>query len=101
MTKTTDNNDRCYWDLGEEPPFRLGKDACQKFLFALVACDGQIHCTHSLDIVDVSAQAKDGLRPHQVAALFRVSLQRGMKDRFEEIMGMPDCLTDPPVITGS
>lgn len=99
MTKTTENNDRCYWDMGEEPPFRLVKDACQKFIQALVVCDGQIHCTHSMDIAN--GQPGNGMKLHQVAALFRISIPRGLKSKFEEIMGVPDCLTDPPVVTGS
>jgi hypothetical protein len=89
-------SERKYWDVGEEPPFRLGKDACQKFLLALVQCDGKIHDQHSLD-VGHSGRLMYGMKPHEIAVLFRISLPVGMHVRFDEIMGK-NVLTEIPVI---
>jgi hypothetical protein len=91
--------ERKYWDVGEEPPFRLGKDACQKFLLALAMCNGKIHDVDSLDILWRSGEVIHNLKPHEIAVLFRISLPVGMDTRFEDIMGKK-VLTECPVISG-
>lgn len=88
--------ERTYWDLGEREPFRLSKDRCQRFMEALLLCDGKIHDLHSLDVSHSSF--KHGMKAHQVAVLFRISLPNGRADLFEEIMGEGEILTDPPKI---
>jgi hypothetical protein len=86
---------RKYWDVGERIPFRLSRQRCTDLIYALVACDGRIHDTFSLDIHD--GEARLNMKPHECAILLRISLPEGAEARFEEIMGK-GILTDPPKI---
>lgn len=83
---------RKYWDVGEDVPFRPSKDRSQRFLEALIRCDGKIHDQFSLDVRDgeITYNQKVG----QIAVLYRISLPEGAEDLFRQIMG-DDFLTPP------
>jgi hypothetical protein len=87
--------ERHHWDIGERIPFRLSKDRSQKFLEALLRCDGKITDQFSLDIV--RGEIKYNMKTHMIAVLYRISLPEGQEGLFESIMGYK-CLTEPPTL---
>jgi hypothetical protein len=88
------NKPRRYWDVGERNPFRPSKDRSQRFLEALIRCEGKVHDQFSLDVHD--GEIKYGMKPGQIAILYRISLPDGSEDLFNAIMGEV-FLTTPPV----
>lgn len=84
---------RKYWDVGEDVPFRPSKDRSQRFLEAMIRCDGRIHDQFSLDVHD--GEIRYNQKVGQIAVLYRISLPEGAEDLFREIMG-EDFLTLPP-----
>jgi hypothetical protein len=86
---------RKYWDVGNDIPFRLSKDRCQKLLEALLRCDGKITDMFSLDIDFKTRELKYHMKPHEIAVLCRISLPEGQEFSFESIMGSK-CLSEPP-----
>lgn len=93
-----DRKERKYWCVGDRKPFRLSRGRSARLLYALVACDGAIHETFSLDFRD--GEAFRGMPSHECAAVFLISLPVGAEGRFEEIVG-PGFLTEPPRISAS
>ena len=87
--------ERKYWDVGEHTIFNLSKDKCAKFLYALIACEGKIHDTHSLSLRD--GKCHYNMKPHQIDCVMRISLPEGSEDRFTELVGEP-ILSEPPKI---
>lgn len=87
--------ERKFWGVGDENIFRLSKDRCQDFVKALLICDGKIHDLFSLDVSH--GEIKYNMKPHMVAAVFRISLPVGMEEKFESIMGK-GWLEEPPQI---
>lgn len=91
-----DRRKRKYWDVGEvEPYFRVSKERSQKFIGALIRCDGQIHDSFSLDIHDGKFKYET-MKIHQTTVSFRISLPEGAEDLFEQIMCGMAKLTEPP-----
>lgn len=85
-----------YWDVGEEPPFRLSKDRCQRLLHALVACDGRITDSMSFSF-NKDGSLRTGIKIGSADALFRITLPIGMEDIFDSILGK-NLRTEPPQI---
>jgi len=92
------NKPRRYWDVGERNPFRPSKDRSQRFLEALIRCNGKIHDQFSLDVH--GGEINYGMRLGQIAVLYRISLPEGAEELFDAIMG-EDFLTPPPVVHGN
>jgi hypothetical protein len=91
-----DTRNRKYWDVSHrDKPFWVSKPMCQKFLYALILCDGQLHDTHSVDARN--GEVRDNLPPHRIEALFRISLPVGAEETFDRIMGQ-GWLEEPPKV---
>lgn len=86
--------DRKYWDVGNDVLFRPSRERSQRFLAAMIRCDGRIHDSYSLDVWN--GELKYSMKIHQIAILYRISLPTGAEDLFRTIMG-EDLLTEPPV----
>jgi hypothetical protein len=87
--------ERSKWLVGDRKVFRLSKDNCQKFLHALLVCDGKIHGLHSSSIDRQNNKIYDGIRVGSADALFSISIKKGTEDTFRDIMGDPNCLEVP------
>lgn len=90
-----DTHNRKFWDVGERNVLRLSAARCQSILFALVACDGKVTSTFSLDVRD-GRTTPPGMKPHQCAVLLRISLPVGAEGEFERLSG--EKLEEPKVI---
>lgn len=90
-----DRRKRKYWDVGEkEPFFRPSKDRSQRFLEALIRCDGELHDSVSLFVRDGEYDFPN-MKIHQIDVVFRISLPEGAESLFEEIMDGMATLSEP------
>ena len=94
-----DTQKRKYWDIETNDcySFRLSKDRCQKFMEALLRCNGKIHDMYSLDVSDGSYRYN--MKVHQIDVQIRISLPEGAENLFGEIMGDLAYLKEPMKIS--
>ncbi len=91
-------DERKYWFIGDHNIVRLSKDNCQRILYGLVACQGQLHTCFSTCIKD--GGVTHGIKVGSADASFTISLPIDAADDFEKIAGI-GILEEPYVIHGN
>jgi hypothetical protein len=89
--------DRTYYHIGNLKVFRLSKDRCQRLLYAILACQGQIHDCMTFSLDCKTGKLLDGIPVGKADAVFSISIKKGTEDLFRGIMGEA-LLEVPPTI---
>lgn len=78
---------RNFYVIGEDPPFRLSKDRCQRLLAAIVASSARITDSDTFSFHHGTGALQQGITLGRADAIFMISIPEGSEKIFDHHMG--------------